>query len=214
MIFKNREEAGRLLAKKLEKYRENLSSVVIGLARGGVVTAAAIAKELKVPLDIICIRKIGAPQNPELALGAIGSNGQTFLNEELIHYLNVDSSYLQEEKERQKALAKAREDTYHKAYPEISVKGKIVILADDGLATGATMQAAVAKMKKDGVAKVVVAVPVAAPDSLDKIKRVCDEAVYLDAPFFFQAVGQFYDDFSQVEDGEVISILKNSTHDF
>lgn len=180
---------------------------MIGLARGGIVTAAAIAKELKVPLDIICIRKIGAPHNPELAIGAIGSNGQMFLNEDLINYLNPSKTYLHEEMERQKSLAKAREEAYHKAYPEMSVKGKTVILADDGLATGATMKAACAKMKKDGASKIVVAVPVAAPDSFEEIKLECDEAVCIDTPPFFQAVGQFYEDFSQVEDDEVISIL-------
>jgi putative phosphoribosyl transferase len=166
---------------------------------------------LQVPLDVICIRKIGAPHNPELALGAIGSNGQVFLNEDLIGYLHVPLPFLETEMGRQKALAKAREDAYHKAYPERAVNGKTVILVDDGLATGATMQAAIAKMKKDGAARIIVAVPVAAPDSLEQIKLLCDEAVCLDAPPFFRAVGQFYDDFSQVEDDEVISILRLPT---
>jgi putative phosphoribosyl transferase len=207
VIFKDREQAGELLAKKLDKYKQNKRALVIGLARGGIVTAASCAKVLELPLDIICIRKIGAPQNPELAIGAIGSNGQMFLNEDLISYLSVPPSFLQEEMEKQKSLAKTREEAYHKAYSEISVKEKTVILVDDGLATGATMQAAVAKMKKDGASQIVVAVPVAAPDSLDQIKRICNETACLDTHSFFQAVGQFYDDFAQVEDDEVIAIL-------
>jgi putative phosphoribosyl transferase len=207
VIFKDRAEAGTVLAKKLEKYRQSQDAQVVGLARGGIVTAAAVAKALQLPLDVICIRKIGAPHNPELALGAIGSNGQVFLNEDLIGYLNVSSLFLQEEMQRQKTVAKAREDAYHKVCPEKDVTGKTVILVDDGLATGATMQAAVAKMRKDGAARIIAAIPVAAPDSLEQIKLVCDEAVCIDAPPFFQAVGQFYDDFSQVEDNEVISIL-------
>lgn len=206
MIFKNRQEAGELLAQKLNGLQ---NALVIGLARGGIVTAAAVAKELKVPLDIICIRKLGSPQNPELAIGAIGSGGQTFINQNLIDYLDVPASYLQQEMEQQKALAKQREESYHKVYPEKDVKGKTVILVDDGLATGATMQAAVITMKNKGALKVIVAVPVAAPDSLLGIKKVCDEVIAIDAPPFFQAVGQFYEEFSQVEDEEVISILKS-----
>lgn len=210
MIFKDREQAGELVAKKLEKYRQSKDVVVIGLARGGVVVAASIAKILKLPLDVICIRKIGAPNNPELAIGAIGSSGDVFLNEDLISYLNVPPSFLQAEMQRQKALAKAREEIYHKSFPAVSLKEKIVILVDDGLATGATMQAAIAKMKKEGALRVIVAVPVAAPDSWEQIKPLSDEAICLDTPHFFQAVGQFYDNFSQVEDGEVIAILNRS----
>lgn len=207
MIFKDRTQAGELLAKKLEKYRDDPNAVVIGLARGGVVNAAAIAKALNLPLDAIVLRKIGAPQNPELALGAIGSNGKPFLNENLIEYLNVPLSFLKEEMDRQKELARVREEAYHKNRPFLATKGKTVILVDDGLATGATMQAAVAKMKGEGAAKIVVAVPIAAPESLEQIQLAADEVAYLDAPPFFQAVGQFYEDFAQVEDEEVLFFL-------
>ena len=208
-MFRDRVEAGELLAHALKAYDKNPKAIVLGLPRGGVVTAYAVAKKLTLPLDILSLRKIGAPQNPELALGAVSATGEIFLNEDLISHLGVPEGALASKIKSERERALERYERFRKGREPLHLEGKTVILVDDGLATGATMQAAILTAKAQGAARVVLAVPVAAPESLEEVKDNADEEVCLNTPFFFQAVGQFYEDFSQVEDEEVISLLKS-----
>jgi putative phosphoribosyl transferase len=208
-MFRDRVEAGELLAHALKAYDKNPQAIVLGLPRGGVVTAYAVAKKLTLPLDILSLRKIGAPQNPELALGAVSATGEIFLNEDLIAHLGVPEGALASKIKSERERALERYERFRKGRSPLHLEGKTVILVDDGLATGATMQAAILTAKAQEAARVVVAVPVAAPDSLEEVKDNADEVVCLNTPFFFQAVGQFYEDFAQVEDEEVISLLKS-----
>lgn len=208
MIFQNRRHAGTLLVPLLTEFKEKKDAVVLGLARGGIVTAAAVAQGLRLPLDVLCPRKIGAPFNPELAIGAISDQGEPFLNEDLILQLGVSEKYIEDTIKKEKITSQKRLDRYRQNRPSIFLEGKIVILVDDGLATGATMHAAIKGVKAQGVAKIIVAVPVSPPDTLAEVQSEVDEVVCLAAPSFFAAVGQFYDDFSQTEDDEVVAYLQ------
>ena len=210
MIFKDRTQAGEQLVPLLEKYKENKEVVVLGLPRGGVVTAFALAKGLKLPLDVICLKKIGAPSQPELALGAISASGETYFNDSLLSSLDIPKNYLDQVTAEARKKAEQKEHLYRKSHPAINLKDKIVILVDDGLATGATMHAAIQTVRAAEASSIIVAVPVAAPDSLESIREEADEVICCDTPFLFAAVGQFYDDFTGVEDDEVISLLRQS----
>jgi len=207
MFFQDRTDAGMQLAEKLQAYKGQKDALVIGLARGGVVTAAPIAKALHLPLNVLVVRKIGAPGNPELAIGAITQNGDGVWNEHLIASLGVSKQYIQQEVAKEMALAKKRVALYHKNCPLIDVKGKTVLLVDDGIATGASMRAAIQSLRASSVKKIVLAIPVAAPDSLYEIQKTVDETVCLYHPPFFAAVGQFYRVFDQTSEEEIISIL-------
>lgn len=207
MLFKDRKHAGKLLASLLEKYRDDTNAVIIGLPRGGVVTAAEVAKNLNLPLDIICARKIGAPYNPEFAIGAITETGDSFLNKDVIERLDIPQDYLDETIKKESKESERRVSLYKKNRPKIELEGKTAILIDDGIATGATMKASIKSVKSHKARKVVVATPVASPETMDEIKEEVDEAVCLAAPIFFQAVGQFYENFDQTTDEEVIELL-------
>jgi predicted phosphoribosyltransferase len=208
MKFQDRKDGGKQLIPKLEKYKGMTDVVLLGLPRGGVVTAYEISKKLKLPLDIVVPRKIGAPGNEELAIGAITESGEGIMNEEIMSYLGVDDEYVKETIEKEKKEAMRRLKLYRGGKKAIDIKGKIVILIDDGVATGSTMRAAIASAKAKGVKKIVVAVPVIARDTLRKIEKEADEVIYLDAPFIFGAVGRFYEVFDQTEDEEVVEIMK------
>jgi putative phosphoribosyl transferase len=210
MPFKDRHEAGQKLAKVLLSYKRQPCTIVLGLPRGGVVTAFEIAKALELPLDVICPRKIGAPHNPELGVGAITESGVCFLNEHLIQELDVPHVYLEAEIEKERQLAQQRAVLYRKNRPPLQIKDSTVILVDDGLATGGTMKVAIQAVKAQKAAKVIVAVPVSPPDTLDEIKALVDQVFCLESPALFYAVGQFYDNFSQTEDQEVIELLSAS----
>lgn len=210
MIFKNRSDAGQRLAKELSRYRNAPQAIVLGLPRGGVVTAYEIARALGLPLDVTCPRKIGAPFNPELAIGAITETGKTFFNDDVIGQLGVTRDYIAQAMEKEKIRAEERSLLFRKGKAPLNVKGMTVILVDDGLATGATMKAAIQSVKEGGASKTVVAIPVAPPDTLREIASMVDEVVCLSAPVFFSAVGQFYEDFSQTEDYEVIELLRTN----
>lgn len=210
MIFENRLQAGELLVPRLKKYENNPDAIVLGLPRGGVVTAFAVARGLHLPLDVICLRKLGAPFNPELAIGAVGPTGETFLNESLINYLGISEDYIEDVKQRECGVAKMRLNLYRKGKGALDLENKTVILIDDGLATGATMHAAIATVKAEGAGRIVVAVPVAPPDTIEEMRNEVDEVICLHAPLFFQAVGQFYQDFAQTEDSEVIDLLQKA----
>ncbi len=206
MIFKDRHEAGLKLAAQLEKYRDRPQTVVVGLARGGVVVAHAVANALHLPLDVIVIRKIGAPMQEELAIGAIDEEGHGFINDALIERLGVSPAYLREESQRQKKLAEQRAALYRKD-KKIEIEGKTVIIVDDGLATGASMRAAVRALKQKRAGKIILALPVAASDSLESLSQEVNETVCVYVPAVFMAVGEFYQKFDQTSDDEVMELL-------
>lgn len=207
MIFKNRAEAGKLLAEKLKNYEKNPNTVVLGLPRGGVVVAHEIARVLNIPLDVLIVRKIGAPGNPELAIGATDEKGTRVLEETIIQLYNISPDYIEEQTREKMGEAKRRSKLYRKNRAPIDLKNKTVILIDDGIATGSTMLAAIKSAKASNAGKIITAAPVIALDSLEKLKTHADEIFYIDAPVYFNAVGAFYEDFKQVEDDEVIKLL-------
>jgi putative phosphoribosyl transferase len=210
MLFHDREDAGRRLVPLLEAFKESKESVVLGLARGGVVVAYQVAKGLKVALDVVVIRKIGAPGNEELALGAVSDSGEAVFNENLIGTLGVSSDYLHRGAAREQRVAQERARLYRGEVPFPSLKGKTAILVDDGLATGASMRAAISAVRAAKAKKVVLALPVAAPDSLKLLEKEVDECYCLSTPSFFQAVGFFYKLFPQVTDQEIVKLLSHS----
>lgn len=207
-MFIDRKDAGKQLAAALVKYQKAPNTVVLGLARGGVVVAYEVAKALHLPLDVICPRKIGLPYNPELAMGAVTESGQMILNPSVIETLGVSDDVIREVAEKEKKRAIERLKVLRQGLPPRQLKGKDVILVDDGLATGATMKAAVQSMKFEGAATIIVAVPVSPDTTLEELQNEADEVVCLETPPFFQAIGQFYDYFDQVEDDEVVELLK------
>lgn len=211
MIFEDRKQGGVLLVPQLAAYRSKPKTIVLGLARGGVVVAAEVAKGLHLPLNVLCPRKIGAPGNPELAIGAIMEDGEGIFNEELMRILDVSEGYLERETAKERERARQRLALFRSNHPLPNLEGYTVIVVDDGIATGATMQAAIKWLKGQGTARIVVAAPVAALESLDTIKAQVDEAVCLHHPYDFGAVGYFYEQFDQTEDSEVIELLNQVT---
>lgn len=210
MMFKNRTDAGRKLAQALEKYKNAANTVILALPRGGVVVGYQVAKKLNLPLDIVVPRKIGAPGNPEFAIGAITETGEGIFDEETIKTYNISKDYIENEIKKEKAEAERRLKLYRGKRPCLVLTGKTVIVLDDGLATGLTMRAAIKTVKARNPRRIVVAIPIGPPDSIEMIKREVDEIIYLDAPFFFGAVGAFYEEFSQTTDEEVIELLERS----
>lgn len=207
MYFYDRREAGRLLAEQLSQYKGSQNTLVLGLARGGVVVAFEVAKALSLPLNVVVPRKVGAPGNSELALGSIMEDGEGVFNSSIIKILGVTPSYLKQEIETEKARAHQRLLLYRKNVPLPEIKNQIVILVDDGIATGSTMLASIQAMRKAEALKVVVAAPVAADDSLLLVEDAADEVVCLYAPDDFGAVGRFYANFGQTDDEEVVKML-------
>jgi predicted phosphoribosyltransferase len=206
-IFFNRAEAGRRLAEKLEKYAGRDDVIVLGLPRGGVPVAYEVAQQLGVPLDVFVVRKLGVPGFEELALGAIASGGVRVLNEDVVRALPNANELVESVTAREMAEVERREQIYRDGGPAPDLRGRIVILVDDGLATGATMRAAVAALRQLGAAKIVVAVPVGAAETCREFEHEVDETVCVLAPEWFQAVGQFYEDFSQTSDEQVRELL-------
>ncbi|MBO3768093.1 MAG: phosphoribosyltransferase [Candidatus Brockarchaeota archaeon] len=206
-MFKNREEAGQLLSEKLKfviNDREN--TILLAIPRGGVVVAKEVAVALGLTLDIIAPRKIGAPFNPELALGAVSPEGQVYINNEIVSLVGVNKNYIEEEIKRQIQEAKRRMFLYRKGKP-FSIIKKEVIIVDDGIATGATMIVAIRSVRAKGAKKVIVAAPVISPEAFVLLKNEADEVISLIMPSTFYAVGEFYEDFRQVTDEEVLEIL-------
>lgn len=206
-MFQNRVEAGRKLAEKLSEYAGR-DVVVLGIPRGGVVIGYEVAKELGASLDIITPRKIGAPNNPELAIGAVTQDGSVILNPEIVQYLDVPEKYIEQEKRRQikeieRRMSKYRED---EVYPKL--EGRTVILVDDGIATGATMRAAIVSIRRQKPSMLIMAVPVGARDTIYRLKREVDKLVCLSTPEPFYAIGQFYRNFEQTTDDAVITLLQ------
>jgi putative phosphoribosyl transferase len=211
--FPNREEAGRLLAEKLERYADRNDVIVLGLPRGGVPVAYEVAKSLRVPLDVFIVRKLGVPGFEELAAGAIASGGVRVLNEDVLRALPNADEIIESVTAKETAELERREKSYRDDRPAPELRDRVVILVDDGLATGATMRAAVKALRQRGVAKIVVAVPVGPPDTCREFEDEADETICASAPEFFQAVGQYYEDFSQTSDDEVRDLLARAAED-
>lgn len=207
MLFNDRKQAGEELAERLVKYKDQPQCLVVGLPRGGVVTAVAVAKKLHLPLDVVCPRKLGAPFNQEFAIGAITESGEAYLDQEVIRRYGVSPAYLEGIQQQQQQEAQRRLKLYRSGKPPIDFTDKTVILVDDGIATGATMKAAILSVKGRSARQVVVATPVIPPETVPEIAELADELIVIAAPAGFMAVGQFYRDFSQTTDAEVIELL-------
>ena len=211
--FQNRIEAGRLLAEKLEKYADRDDVIVLGLPRGGVPVASEVAKRLRAPLDVFIVRKLGVPGFEELAAGAIASGGVRVLNEDVMRAIPHADEAIEIVTARETEEMQRREQTYREGRSAPELRDRIAILVDDGLATGATMRAAVKALRQRGAAKIVVAVPVGPPDTCHEIEEQTDETICLSTPEFFQAVGQYYEDFSQTTDEDVRELLTSAARD-
>lgn len=209
-MFRDRSEAGRLLSKQLKGYQDRQDTLVLGLARGGVVVAFEVANELHLPLNVIVPRKIGAPDNPELAIGSIMENGEGIFNHYIIQALRVPQSYITQEIAKEKAKAQQRLALYRQQTPAPQIQDHIVILVDDGIATGATMLTAIKAMRSEKAKKVIVAAPVASEDTLKLIQEAADEVICLYSSEDFIGVGMYYNHFSQTTDEEVVQLLKNT----
>jgi predicted phosphoribosyltransferase len=207
--FSDRVEAGKRLASAMRDFAGK-NGIVLAIPRGGVVVGYEIAKALSLLLDVIIPRKIGAPDNPELAIGAMTEDGTIILDDNLITYIGVPRDYIKAESERQKHEIERRLKLYRQNEPYPSLKGLDVVIVDDGIATGSTMKAALASVKNRGASTVTVAVPVGPPSTIKELKKQADRVVCLYAPEYFQAIGQFYTDFNQTTDEEVIQLLKQS----
>ncbi|MGV7222649.1 MAG: phosphoribosyltransferase [Nitrospinales bacterium] len=208
MLFEDRTEAGKLLAEKLEKFRDE-HPVILALPRGGLPIGYEISKALDAPLDIILVRKIGAPGSPELAIGAVvdGDEPELVLNERVVSLYNSPVDYLEEQKQKQLEEIERRRKLYLAGRPPINVEGKTAIIVDDGIATGSTALAAVHALKRKNPKRVVIAVPVAPADSMQKFEQEADEVICLHNPTPFFAIGAFYNNFNQLTDEDVINIL-------
>jgi putative phosphoribosyl transferase len=206
--YRDRLEAGRHLGADLkEKFAPQRDLIVLGLPRGGVPVAAEVAKALDAPLDVFIVRKLGVPGHEELAMGAIASGGVRVLNQDVLSYLRLPQTTIDEVAAREQQELARREKSYRGTRPPLDVAGKTVIVVDDGLATGSTMRAAVAALRKMNPKSVVVAVPVAAPQTCDDFRHEGIDIVCLRTPEPFEAVGLWYEDFSQTSDEEVQEIL-------
>lgn len=207
-IFKDRAEAGEKLASLLKQYKDS-DAVVCALPRGGVVLGEKIAKALSLPLDLIIVRKIGHPKNPEYAIAAISEDGHLVYNEE--EKALVDQKWFDKEAAHQIKEAKRRRLIYLKGRIPEKIKGKTVIIVDDGIATGLTMFAAIQKIKHQNPAKIIVAIPVAPKETLNKLKEKVDEVITIFSPeFFMGAIGSYYQKFEQVEDEEVVALMRKA----
>ena len=205
--YRDRREAGQSLAQSLRTYGNSSEVVVLGLPRGGVVVAEEVAKALQVPLDVILLRKLSYPPQPELAIGAVAEDGTTIINEEFRHTVEQQPESLEPIVREQMEIIRSRAKQYRPHRHAHGWKDKTVILVDDGIATGATMKVAIRAARSSGANRVVVAVPVAAPSSIRELQTEADEVICLDAPESFYAVGQAYENFEQITDEEVCAIL-------
>lgn len=208
-LFANRVEAGKRLASALaESVSED--GIVLAIPRGGVVVGFEIARALNLSLDVIVPRKIGAPDNPELAIGAMTEDGTIILDKDLVNQLGVSKAYIKKESERQRLEIKRRLKLYRGDFPRPKLKDREVIIVDDGIATGSTMKAALASVRKSGAKTVTVAVPVGPPSTIKELEAQADRVVCLYTPEPFYAIGEFYKDFAQTENEEVTELLKLS----
>jgi putative phosphoribosyl transferase len=206
-LFADRVDAGRRLASAL-KALVGKDAIVLAIPRGGVVVGYEVASALDLPLDVIIPRKIGAPGNPELAIGAMTEDGTVLLDERLVMHLQVSEDYIQKESETQKLEIQRRLKLYRGDIPYPSLENRDVILVDDGIATGSTMKAALASVRNRRAKTVLIAIPVGPPSTIRELEREADHVVCLHAPESFYAIGQFYQNFTQTQDEEVARLLK------
>lgn len=211
MIFPNRTEAGRELAKRLSAYGDRKDVIVLGIPRGGVPVAFEVAGALGAPLDVFIARKLGVPGHEELAFGAVASGGVRYLDKQTVEALGISDAEVARVTEQEKKELERRENVYRGGRPALSVERLTAILVDDGIATGASMLAAIAALRQMKPARVVVAVPVAPPSTCERLRPEVDDLVCVYAPEFFYAIGQFYGDFSQVTDEEVIDLIQRAS---
>jgi predicted phosphoribosyltransferase len=205
-MFRDRTDAGEQLAELVAEHDVD-ADVVLAVPRGGLPVGRAVADALDVPLDIVSARKIGAPGNPELAVGAVASDGTVWLNTSLLEDLGVGEAYLDEQTEIEREAAEGKVERYRAGRDPLDLRGETVLVVDDGIATGATITACVRQVKSAGAARVVVAVPVASPSAAERLLGEADEVISVETPPHFGAVGQFYESFEQVDDERAKSYL-------
>lgn len=210
VIFRDRYDAGDRLVERLEHYAKRGDAVVLALPRGGVPVAYEIATKLDLPLDVFSVRKLGVPGHEELAMGAIGSGGAYYLNRPVLRSLHVSSEEVLDVVARERHELERRDHLYRDSRPRPEIFGKTAILVDDGLATGASMYAAIAALRRRNPARIVVAVPVAPAETCTELRAQVDEVVCYQTPFPFEAVGIWYEDFSQTTDEEVRGLLNGA----
>jgi putative phosphoribosyl transferase len=209
-IYIDRADAGRALAESLSAWRSAPATVVLALPRGGVPVAYEVATALALPLDVLVVRKLGLPSQPELAMGAIASGGAIVLNRDVLRYLQGGDDALESVRARETVELLRRERQYRGNLPPLAMSGQTAIVVDDGLATGATMEAAVRSLTALGAKRIIVAVPVASVEARERVATVADEVVCPYTPEFFSAVGQWYRDFDQTSDEEVRDLLERA----
>jgi putative phosphoribosyl transferase len=209
-VYADRREAGAVLAAELSKYRGRGDVVVLALPRGGVPVGYEVARALEAPLDVFVVRKLGAPGHRELAMGAIASGGVRVLNRDVIGWYGISPAAIEATAREELGELERRERAYREGRESVEVKDRVVLLVDDGLATGSTMKAAVQAIRQRGPTSIVVAVPVGAPQTCSELQGLADEIVCARTPDDFAAVGQWYADFSQTEDAEVRELLREA----
>lgn len=209
MYFSDRRDAGKQLATVLEKYKGDSQALVLAIPRGGVPVGEEIAKALGLPLDIIVTKKISAPGNPEFAIGSVDIEGNVVLDDNVLAKLGISPEGLEEEIEKLKKNIQEKLQHLRGEKDGLDVKNKTIILVDDGIATGNTLRAAIHTLRRWGAKEIILAAPVAAEDAAHDLSEIVDQLNILYTPVLFNAVGQFYDDFDQTSDDEVVEILKS-----
>jgi putative phosphoribosyl transferase len=213
LLLKNRRAAGQALAEELQEYKKRDDVIVLALPRGGVPVAVEVAEALDAELDLMLVRKLGTPGQRELAMGAIASGGSRVMNEDVVRGFNISEDAISQVEKKERKELQRREQAYRGERPGPELANRCVILVDDGLATGATMRAAVEAVRQDDPVSLVVAVPVAPADTVEMLRKQVDEMVCLAEPEPFMAIGMWYMDFSQVSDDEVRHILEKAWHE-
>jgi len=208
MVFRDRAHAGQILARRLRRYANRPDVLVLALPRGGVPVACEVAQALRAPFDVFLVRKLGVPGQEELAMGAIASGGVRVLNDEVVHMLQVPEEVIDSVAESEWRELERRERVFRDDRPLPEMRGRTIILIDDGLATGSTMRAAIAALRRQEPARIVVAVPVAAAATAETLRPLVEDLVVLQTPEPFYAVGSWYEDFTQTTDDEVRALLE------
>ena len=209
MAFRDRSDAGRKLAEELEQFAEE-DLIVLGMPRGGVEVAFEVAQALQAPLDVIVIRKLGAPSNPEFGFGAIGPNGVRILDDQSVRMLGLSEEDIERVAEREREELERRIEEYRGERTMPDMEGKTLIVVDDGAATGGSARAAVRALKEMNPGKLILALGVAPPDTAEELRQEVDELICLETPSAFMAVGQWYSNFSQTTDEQVVELLKRA----
>ena len=207
--FEDRVDAGQILANKLSKYADQ-KPLVLGLPRGGVPVAFEVAKALKAPLDVYIVRKLGVPGQEELAMGAIATGDVRVLNQGVIDAFQISEEAIETETSKEKEELKRREALYRRGRPTLDVTNRTVLLIDDGIATGSTIKAAIAALKKQKAGRIIIGVPVAPPSMIEELEKEVDEVVCVPAPEFFIAISLWYDEFPQISDDEVRELMEKA----